>query len=95
LSLQPELALHEGERRRRYELPVCRPHPGRAAVQIGVPELEDVPQLGESWRQIVVLPDMALQPWVIGQAVEGSPPAAAKPRDLLCKSLVHGSAPQI
>ena len=69
--MQPELALDEAELCRRDQPAVRHANAEERAVEIGVPEIEEVEELGEVRGEVVVLPDIALQQLrVVRQPVE-------------------------
>ena len=59
--MQPEHAVDEVELGRRDQPAMRHPHAIERAVKIGLPEIEKVDELGKARREIVVLPDIALQ----------------------------------
>src|SRR5262245_45039463 len=69
--MEQELAIHEAEVTRRDQSPVRDSNAVERAVEIGIPEVEKVDEFGEARREVVVLPDIALQKLgMVGQAVE-------------------------
>jgi hypothetical protein len=94
LSVQTELALDEAELRRRDQPPMCDANAVQRAVEIGVPEIEEVEELGEARGEVVVLPDIALQKLrVIRQAIENFRRGQREPLDLAKEGSVHGFVP--
>src|SRR5262245_31093216 len=59
--MQPELAVDEVELGRRDQPAMRDAHTVERAVKIGFPEIEKAGELGKARREIVVLPDIALQ----------------------------------
>src|SRR5688572_10437417 len=68
-------------------------HAVERAVEIGLPEIEKVDELGETRREVVVLPDIALQQLgMIGQAIKNLGRGQREPLDLTFEGGVgHGS----
>ena len=89
--MQPELALDEAELCRRDQPPVRHANAEERAVEIGVPEIEEVEELGEARGEVVVLPDIALQQLrVVRQPVEDFRRGQLEPLDLAKEGRVHG-----
>ena len=59
--MQPELAFDKAELGGRDQSPVRHANAVERAVEIGVPEAEEVGELGKARGEIVILPDIALQ----------------------------------
>ena len=73
--VQPELARDEAELGRRDQAPMHHANAIERAVEIGRPEIEEVGELGKARREVVVLPDIALQQLRDGRAGDrGFPP---------------------
>src|SRR5262245_57815179 len=68
--MQPEFAFDKAEVGGRNQPTVRHANAVERAVEIGVPEAEEIGELGEARGEIVVLPDIALQkPRIIRQTV--------------------------
>src|SRR3990170_6335975 len=94
LLVQPELAFDETELGRRYQPPMRHANAVQRAVEIGVPEIEEVEELGEAWGEVVVLPDIALQKLrMIRQPVKDFRRGQREPLDLAKEGSVHGFVP--
>ena len=81
--MQAEFAGHEAELGRLDQPPMRDQHAVERAVEIAIPEIEEVDELREARRDIVILPDIALkQLGVIWQAVEDLRRGQREPLDL-------------
>src|SRR5262249_21903016 len=71
LSVQSELALNEVELLRRYEPTMGNTHTVERPIEITDPVVQEVPELRKLRRQVVILPDVALQQsWVACQSIQ-------------------------
>src|SRR5437867_384914 len=92
--MQAELAFDEAELRRRDQPPVRHANAIERAVEIRVPEIEEVSELGEAGREVVVLPDIALQQLgVVRKPVEDLGRGEREALDLAKERSVHVESP--
>src|SRR5262245_27487176 len=88
--VQPELAFDKAEFGGRDQPPVRHANAVERAVEIGVPEAEEIGELGKARGEIVILPDIALQePRIVRQTVEDLRGCQREAVDLAKEGAVH------
>src|SRR5262245_56322256 len=92
--MQPELAADEAELRGRDQPAMRHSHAIERAVEIGLPKIEELDELGKARREIVILPDVALQQHLmIRKAVDDLRRGQRKSLDLAKESRVDHRNP--
>src|SRR6476659_2005259 len=94
--MQAELAVDEVEFRWRDQPAMRHAHAIERAVEVCLPELEEVGELGKARRHIIVLPDIALeQRLMIRKAVDNLSRGQRKSLDLAKESRVDHGTPLV
>src|SRR5687767_3262623 len=90
--MQAKLAFDEGELGRRDQPPMRDPDTIERAVEIGGPEVQKIRKLGKARREIVILPDIALEEArMVRDAIEDLGRGEGEALDLALEGMVgHG-----